>query len=583
MTRVTSPVRHLRRTHDDATATITPAPGLAAARRACRATQVGEMTVTVESSVSERERGERRSRGSHGSRLQPSDLRGWTRRILATAFVASAVLAALAIYEANSALSLLGLLAVAALHGTFGALLVGLVIELVHPESTDLGRRNHLWMVVGIAVVGIGVVFVDAVARPRLSLGPTAQAWYLGASVGSALVAGVASYLVFSPKHLPGRRERLGVWSLAAMGGMLLGTGMVLILVVAPALYRDWRRPHITPDLAVSGIEGDYVALGDSYSAGEGLRPFNPYTESDAGDGCHRSMRAYSQLIRFEGGQPSARFPACSSAVTADIYDGFVRDPDGAATRVPAQVAGAPDPDVGLVTITIGGNDVVFSRVVRHCLLETACMTRHFDPPSHPRVAYPPAQPLLGWADEALDTLSENVGSVYGRLRESYPEARIIVIGYPHLFPADDPTWWPDCKIVLRRVSGEERATIRDLTDQLNTTLYARAVEAGIEFVSPAAAWDGHEPCGDAGQYTNAVKLIADTSVLDGGTFHPNEDGQRQLAAVVACYLGTWPDGPPDARVEGADGDLALSESVASPGDVGLVDPPGSVERPMTC
>jgi lysophospholipase L1-like esterase len=520
-----------------------------------------------------------------GSRLGSGDLQA-ALGMLAAAVLVSGGLTALAIYEANDALNWLGVLAVAALHGTLAALVVALVIELVEPRSTDLDSRDHLVMVVALALVGTCVVLADVVARPRLALGSTAQTWYLALSIGSALVAGLVTYLVFSPKHLRGERERLGVWSLAAMGGVFIGAGAVLLLVIAPALYRDWKRPHITPDLAVSGITGGYVALGDSYSAGEGLRPFNPYTESGDGDGCHRSVRAYSQLLRFEDGQPLSRFPACSSAVTSDIYNGFDRVPGDPSTRVDPQVDGGTHPDVELVTLTIGGNDVVFSGVVRHCLLETACMSRHFDPPEAHRVVYPDGQPLLDWAGEALDTLSTNVGTVYGRLRESYPNARIIVIGYPHLFPADDPTWWPDCKTVLRRVSGDERATIRDLTDQLNTTLYARAVEADIEFVSPAAAWDGHEPCGDAGQYTNAVKLIADRSVLDGGTFHPNEDGQKQLAALVACYLETWPDEAPDPRVDsetGETGDLEVTGVVAAPGDVGLVDPPGSMDRPLRC
>ena len=110
--------------------------------------------------------------------------------------------------------------------------------------------------------------------------------------------------------------------------------------------------------------------------------------------------------------------------------------------------------------------------------------------------------------------------------------------------------------------------------------LYEEAVKAGIEFVSPAAAWDGHEPCGDRGQYTNSVKLIVAPNIVDGGSFHPNHDGQKALAALVACYLDTHP-APPDPYV-GAKHDVTV-EGLKTPLELGLVDAPGSMDDPLHC
>jgi hypothetical protein len=123
---------------------------------------------------------------------------------------------------------------------------------------------------------------------------------------------------------------------------------------------------------------------------------------------------------------------------------------------------------------------------------------------------------------------------------------------------------------------------LRALTDKFNNTLYAHAVDARIEFVSPAAVWDGHEPCGTDGQYTNAVKPVASlANFIDGGSFHPNERGQEQLASLVACYLGTHPT-PPTAFADGQRRDLSLDGFVDLT-ELGLVPPPGSRDAPVPC
>ena len=136
---------------------------------------------------------------------------------------------------------------------------------------------------------------------------------------------------------------------------------------------------------------------------------------------------------------------------------------------------------------------------------------------------------------------------VYGRLRTTFPNARIVVIGYPYLFPTGaaplNPFTSKDCGIVLRRVDEHERDTLRTMTDTLNELIFQRAVRAGLEYVSATEAWVDHEPCGREGQYTNAIKPFGE-SILDGGSFHPNAQGQKLIARLVACYLNANPDRP---------------------------------------
>ena len=107
------------------------------------------------------------------------------------------------------------------------------------------------------------------------------------------------------------------------------------------------------PALAAPATE--YVALGDSYASGVGTRDYFP----DSGD-CKRGPKAYPQLWADEHGVAKFSFDACSGAVTDDVNSGQLGSLSGSTT---------------LVTISVGGNDVGFSKTMESCLLgsDDAC------------------------------------------------------------------------------------------------------------------------------------------------------------------------------------------------------------------
>jgi hypothetical protein len=172
-------------------------------------------------------------------------------------------------------------------------------------------------------------------------------------------------------------------------------------LILALGMLARHRQTDVDDDAPVipviSGMTGTYLALGDSYSAGEGLEPFLPSPRPE----CHRSPFAYPMLMRFEQSMLT-EFRARSGAVTQDVDLGIV---GGHAPQLDDE----PRPEVSLVTITIGGNDVVFSRVVQACFLYEDCLGATFRPPesdpARPTIVYPPAQPFDSWADAALEVL----------------------------------------------------------------------------------------------------------------------------------------------------------------------------------
>lgn len=498
------------------------------------------------------------------------------------------LLAAFGVYPFAGAVAvyvLLYLLAAAG-HALAVSLIVVAAIEDRHPRWTFLGIVHYVVMAVVTVALIVGLFILDRwVVHVGLGARVTGG-YFIVAGVASVIVA-VMTYLTMRPRGWDGSKEYMGLHVLAGIIGLTLGAGAMAGVIGYLAWHRQANLQHdpITIPM-VHGITGSYLALGDSYSAGEGLPPFDPATGAivTGGNDCHRSGKGYSQLLVFDSQVRGPQFTACSGAVVADIDHAFHHNRTGRPPiTVGPQVDGAVHPDVGLVTLTIGGNNVLFSDIVVACFRYSNCMAHTF-PSARPRGEdspdWPDTRPLQAWGPAATQVVGIRVAEVYKELRAHYPNARIVAIGYPYLFPGSRAGLQPnDCASILRRYSLVERKGIRALEDQFNNLLYEQAVAHGIEFVSPVAAWEGHEPCGTKGQYVNSIKPILNvSSPVDGGSFHPTADGQRLLAALVGCYLDLNPQRGPNPFVGGQHRDFTVT-GLVEPSALGLVDAPGSKSR----
>lgn len=369
---------------------------------------------------------------------------------------------------------------------------------------------------------------------------------------------------------------------LSILLGIALGVAVAIAYLGISAWHKNAEVPPSPPlPTALTGIHGDYLALGDSYSAGNGLTPYAPGT---AANGCNRSVSsAYPDLLyallRQQDPGASFTFNACSGALTGEIQDYTV----GPGLKIPPQISGAVEPSVGLVTITIGGNDANFAAVVEQCLISGNCLDTDFPPPGVPELTQqqvPRGELLTVWGPDTIEVIGNSDATVFSALRQDFPNARIIVIGYPYLFPDQAapgfPFYPPLCSSILNRLSVTERDGIRTLQDDFNNRIYEEAVAAGIEFVSPDAIWDHHEPCGSSGQYTNSVKPYLNFPVpINGSSFHPNAAGQQTLAALVACYLDANQQAPDPYASAGSHTITIPASQLVTPAQLGLVPPPG--------
>lgn len=162
-----------------------------------------------------------------------------------------------------------------------------------------------------------------------------------------------------------------------------------------------------------------YIAMGDSFSSGEGVEPFIEGTADEGLNECHRSEFAYSKLLSADTSlplvMPDDQFLACSGAVTENITS------ISQYGNEPPQIDRL-DRDTDLVTLTIGGNDVGFATYARNCVL-SSCEegTDHYD------------------------TIMNKINNeLYGKLVNTYEQisdeldkedARVVISGYPYVFP----------------------------------------------------------------------------------------------------------------------------------------------------
>jgi lysophospholipase L1-like esterase len=261
-----------------------------------------------------------------------------------------------------------------------------------------------------------------------------------------------------------------------------------------------------------------YVALGDSFSSGEGNRPYREGTDRLLPyDRCHRSDVAYPVLVRRARPGGTWGFWACSGAQISDMTHPNHAYPSETAQLDRIAPPGRTDPRVALVTLTIGGNDAQFGTAVE-CIAS--------------QVVAPFLCPADWQATVLAGTrrLRSTLPPVLRALRARAPNARILLLGYPDPFPAALRPGSP-CS---RSFTAADIAWATRESARLNEVIRAAAAAAGarITYVPPSG-FAGHDVC-SRDPWFNGLLLGPDRF---GGSFHPNALGQRRLAREVLAKL----------------------------------------------
>jgi lysophospholipase L1-like esterase len=280
-----------------------------------------------------------------------------------------------------------------------------------------------------------------------------------------------------------------------SLGGGTCDVPPDLYAINAPGVGIDYPRGAM---LGVQPSGLPYVALGDSYSSGEGNPPFINTT-------CDLSPEAWPNLL--SDGDPSFRLVANLACSGAKASDALTSSYKGQPRQIPAMKALHP----AVVTITIGGNDVGFGSLIFDCYLKS--------------IAHDQQWCVSQLKSEAgvIQDFGKTVGTYYEDIKKSAGSARTIVAGYPRIFPPPWKTtvgcWW---------LSAAEQQGFFNLEDELNSVLSAAAQSAGLQYVPTLSALAGHELC-TKHSWMNPIMAKVNYKY----DAHPNLQGQEALARVV--------------------------------------------------
>ncbi len=274
----------------------------------------------------------------------------------------------------------------------------------------------------------------------------------------------------------------------------------------------------------------EYVALGDSFSSGEGVVPFEDGTDTPYNT-CHRSLYAYARLLSQDPNTAlslkNGGFQACSGATTAQI------------TTSPGQIQWSGlGVNTKVVTVTIGGNDIRFSNFARACVLDSCYFNSQ---------AYVTSKNLVA------TTLPGLLDDTYKKVLLAAPTAQIFVLGYPQIAPTKTRFDTTDVRCAYMYDSGYDStgtvknppwgdaAAASDIVVRLNLQIAQSVTSVGnprLHYVDVNVAGSpfvGHNVCSAPGDayFNNVDTLVSGLSFV----FHPNARGQQAYATLIRSAL----------------------------------------------
>lgn len=308
----------------------------------------------------------------------------------------------------------------------------------------------------------------------------------------------------------------------------------------------------IAPNSDAKRIE--YLALGDSYSSGEGDIEGWPRTHytigSDGRDICHISSRSYPFLLRDTWGIDSSvmRSVACSGAKISPDYFGINRyngQHDQLANYDDMKYMGERDraiydfnPGVvrqmdfvsyympEIITLTGGGNDVGFANIIRYCA-----------------TSYAPYTCSYATNKQMRANLNREIDQQYGiskifieNIQYLSPASKVYIVGYPQFISVTGL-----CLGISPLLSISERTMIHESVIRLNNILKKVARDTGVYYVDIEDSLVGGRICEGSRYMTGPVKAIFTKKGLrpDANMYHPNHRGHQMIALRVASEIAS--------------------------------------------
>lgn len=259
--------------------------------------------------------------------------------------------------------------------------------------------------------------------------------------------------------------------------------------------------------LATQMHDGVYVALGDSYAAGPGI------TAASSGPaGCGRSTDNYPSMVNVGADYATFRDVTCSGATISDLTTAQKTWSGSNPPQLDAVTS-----DAGLVTLTVGANDVGFGDILASCLATSR--------------AHPDGKGCrTDFVHDGHDVLSQRIAAlgpdldrVLGEIRRRAPGATILLVGYPRTLPSlvggcDEAPF-----------TSADTAYLNDTVDALNAAIEQRAEAGGARFVDTDSSSAAHDIC----ESPDLRWVEGSVPKSSAAPFHPNAKGMENVADQV--------------------------------------------------
>lgn len=300
----------------------------------------------------------------------------------------------------------------------------------------------------------------------------------------------------------------------------------------------------------------DYLALGDSFTSGEGETDDKYYLSgtNDEYEKCHISTRSYPFLVSdLMGINPlNMASVACSGAKMKDIV-GSDASYSGQGNRLSKNGMGLNDADMIMaqagakesllpgrvrqesfarkyqpksITVGIGGNDADFVGKLRVCISSNTCE--------------------MASTDEGKEKTAVEIKNLFGalvntyqKLHEASPQSKIYVIGYPKIISSVG-----QCSLLNGYLlDSTERQFMNEGIIYLNKVIAAAAQSVGVKYIDIQESYGNHVLCGASEPIAmNAIRFGDDNAVSDkvkwfkpigNESFHPNSFGHIYAANSI--------------------------------------------------
>ena len=307
----------------------------------------------------------------------------------------------------------------------------------------------------------------------------------------------------------------------------------------------------------------DYLALGDSFTSGEGETDDSYYLNgtNDEYEKCHVSTRSYPYLVAsLSAINPEfMRSVACSGAMTKDIlgndslYYGqgnrlsksglspidiilaknFARNYFIPGRALQNSFVQKYQPEI--ITVGIGGNDAGFMEILKTCVGPNTC-------------------DAVGTSQGKEQTAAE-IKNLFGKLVDTYkkinltsPNSKIYAIGYPKII---DPVG--TCNLSLGYLLNDtEKQFMNEGIIYLNEVIAAAAKAVGIKYIDIQDSYGDQALCGKIQPSAmNSIVLGDDTNLVNDSrwfrfigneVFHPNSLGHYLVAGSIIGSVGNIKD-----------------------------------------